>query len=320
MPAKNRNKKPIVKQPKLSSKSSKTRKKPEYKSFRLQKRLKHPGPKLPNWWILLKKVFALLAVNKKPIFVFFILYAVLNILLVRGIAPTIDISGIQESYEELGIETSGWAAGLTAFGSLLQFGASNVNPTAQLYQLILIVVAALAFIWLFRQQQAGNQVTMKMAFYRGMYPIIPFVLIICVIGLQLIPATIGNFLFSTVVANGLVVGFLEQLLWLMLFIFTLILSFYWVSTSLIALFIVTLPEMTPMQSLREAKQLVSLRRISVMLKILALIVIIFLAIAIIILPLIFLNALIAEWVFFAITILLIPFTTAYLFSLYRELF
>ncbi len=317
--SKTKNKSSIVKQPKITPASSKSRKKPKYKSFRLHKRIKHMGPKLPSWWTLFKKALSLMKANKRPIFIFFIIYGILNIILIRGIAPLIDVESIKESYDELGLGNDGLSIGFTAFGSLLRAGTQAVDATAQIYQMLLIVVASLALIWLYRQQQAGSKVTIKMAFYRGMYPIIPFILIVLVIGLQLLPASIGNFIFSTVSSNGLVVGFLEQSAWVLFFVGMLLLSFYWISSSLVALFIVTLPEMTPMTALREAKELVAHRRFSVLIKVLALIILCALIVLVLVLPLIYFSPIVAEWIFFTLTVLAIPFIVAYLFCLYREL-
>lgn len=317
--AKASKKETIVKQPKIKPAGSKSRKKPKYKSFRLHKRIKHNGPKLPSWWSLFKKSLRLMSANKRAILVFFAIYGVLNILLIRGIAPLIDIEGIRESYDELGLGNDGLSIGFAAFGTLLQAGTQSVDAIAQIYQMLLLIMASLALIWLFRQQQAGNKVTMKMAFYRGMYPLIPFILIVLVIGLQLIPATIGNFIFTTVTTNNLVVGFLEQASWVIFFAGTLILSLYWISSSLMALFVVTLPEMTPMIALRETKQLVAHRRFVILSKVLALVLAIVAIIVVAVLPLIYFSPLAAEWLFFAITVLAVPFVIAYLFCLYREL-
>jgi hypothetical protein len=51
---------------------------------------------------------------------------------------------------------------------------------------------------------------MKMGFYRGMYPLIPFIIVSVVIALQTIPASIGNFLFKTVVVDSGLQLTLEQ--------------------------------------------------------------------------------------------------------------
>ena len=258
--------------------------------------------------------------NKKPIAVFFVVYGVLNLLLVRGFTSPIDIDGIRESFEGVVDEdTVGLASGFTSFGLLLSASTQGSSEVAQVYQTFLLIIASLALIWLFRQQQAGNSVTMKMAFYRGMYPLVPFILVLCVVGLQLLPALIGNFLYTTVIQGGLAVNGLEQTLWLLFFLSTLLLSFYMIASSAMALYIVTLPEMTPMAALREARNLVRHRRFAVLRKVLAIALVVFAFIFVIVLPIIFIAPTLAEWMFFSITVLSIPLVNGYLFSLYREL-
>jgi hypothetical protein len=313
-------KKTIVKEPKISKPGAKARKKPKYKSFRIHKRIKYNGPKLPSWWILLKKSLALMSHNKKAILVFAAVYGILNLLLVRGFSSPVDIGGIRDSFSEIvGEESAGLVSGFTAFGLLINASTQGSSEIAQVYQTFLLIFASLALIWLYRQQQAGNKVTMKMAFYRGMYPLVPFILILLVIGLQLIPAVIGNFLFTTVIEGGLAVGGIEQVAWLLFFLSTLLLSLYMISSSSIALYVVTLPEMTPMIALRQARELVRFRRLSLMLRVIALGLVVFALLFVIVLPIIFIAPTLAEWIFFAITILGIPFVHGYMFSLYREL-
>jgi hypothetical protein len=310
----------IVKEPTILKKGAKLRQKPKYKSFRLHKSIKHYKKKLPSWWVLLKKSWLLMIANKKQIVFFALVYGFLNLLLVRGFASQIDINGLQDTFGAIvGEESVGLASGFTAFGILLASSSQGTGDIAQVYQLFLLVVASLALIWLYRQQQAGNKVTIKMAFYRGMYPLVPFILVLLVIGLQLIPALIGNFLFMTVINGGLAVGGLEQTMWLLFFVTTLLLSFYMISSSSIALYVVTLPEMTPMIALRQARELVRYRRFSVLLRIIAIMLIIFALLFVIVLPIIFIAPLLAEWMFFAITVLTIPLVNGYMFSLYREL-
>jgi hypothetical protein len=313
-------KKMIVKDPKISKPGAKARQKPKYKSFRLHKRIKHPQAKIPSWWHLLRKSFALIKANKKAVLIFVVVYALLNLFLVRGLTSTVDIEGVKESLTSIvGEESSGFASGFTAFGLLVDASTKGSGEIAQVYQTFLLIFASLALIWLYRQQQAGNKVTMKMAFYRGMYPLIPFCLVLIVISLQMIPALIGNFLYTTVISNGLVVGALEQIAWLLLFCSTLLLSLYMIASSSMALYIVTLPEMTPMIALRQARELVRHRRFAVILRMIAIILVIFALLFVIVLPVIFIAPALAEWMFFIITVLGIPLVHGYMFSLYREL-
>ncbi len=312
--------KTIVKTPKELKPGAKARKKPKYKSFRLHRRIKHHEVPLPNWRMLLRKSVQLMMANKKPIFYFGLIYGFLNLLLVRGFSSPIDIGALRESFTSIvGEDAAGLASGFTAFGLLINASTQGSSEVAQVYQSFLLIIASLALVWLFRQQQAGNKVGIKMAFYRGMYPFIPFTLVVLVMGLQLIPALIGNFLYSTVIDNGLAVGFFEQSVWLMLFASTVLLSLYMLSSSSIALYIVTLPEMTPMIALRKARELVRFRRFSVMRKVFALISVLFLVLVAVVLPIIFVLPALAEWMFFAVTVFGIPLVHGYMFSLYREL-
>jgi hypothetical protein len=312
--------KTIVKEPKISKPGARARQKPKYKSFRLHKSIKHHAKKLPSWWLLLNKSWALMKANKKAIALFVMVYGLLNLLLVRGFSSPVDIDGLKESFEQIvGEESAGLASGFTAFGLLINASTQGSSEIAQVYQSFLLIIASLALIWLYRQQQAGNKVTIKMAFYRGMYPLIPFILVLLVIALQLIPALIGNFLFTTVMSGGLAVGGIEQTMWLLFFMTTLLLSLYMISSSSIALYIVTLPEMTPMIALRQARELVRYRRFSILLRAVAILFVIFAILFVIVLPVIFLAPALAEWMFFGITILIIPLVHGYMFSLYREL-
>lgn len=310
----------IVKQPNISKPGAKTRQKPAYKSFRLHRSIKHHAPKLPNWWQLLKKSCALIVVNKKAILVFVVVYGLLNLFLVRGFSSPFDVSSLKESFTEIiGEDSAGLASSLTAFGLLIDASTKGSNQVAQVYQIFLFIIASLALIWLFRQQQAGNKVTMKMAFYRGMYPLIPFILVFLVLLLQLIPALIGNFLFTTVIQNNLVVGAFEQIVWILLFASTLLLSLYMLTSSSIALYVVTLPEMTPMKALRQARELVRYRRTAILLRVFAITLVIFALLFVVVLPTIFFAPKLAEWMFFSLTVLGIPLVHGYMFSLYREL-
>jgi hypothetical protein len=311
----------IVKEPTIIGPDQRVRKKPHYKSFRLHrtKRSQHVV-KIPSFRIITKKSLRLLGANKKNIFWFSIIFGLLYIVLVRGFTSPINVDEIRDSFSDvLDDETSALVTNFTVFSLLLKSTTSVGGEVASMYQAILIVLSILALIWLFRQQQAGHKVTMKQAYYRGMYPLVPFLLVFVVIALQTLPATIGNFLFTTVISSGVAVNAFEQAVWLLLYLSLVLLSFYMISSSLIALYIVTLPDMTPRIALKKAKELVEFRRFSLLRKVFALAVLIVLIFVCIVFPLIFVSSTIAQVVFFMLTVLMVPFATAYLFVLYREL-
>lgn len=94
---------------------------------------------------------------------------------------------------------------------------------------------------------------MRDSYYKGMYPLVPFMLVLLVIGLQLIPLVFGNLIYSSVLQNGLAITVIEKVIWLFLFLMLALLSGYMMISSLFSLYIVTLPDMTPLRALRSAR-------------------------------------------------------------------
>ncbi|HEX5798415.1 MAG TPA: hypothetical protein VFX79_03590, partial [Candidatus Saccharimonadales bacterium] len=176
-----------------------------------------------------------------------------------------------------------------------------------------------AIIWSIRQVLAGERIRFRQAFYEGMYPIIPFLLVLFVLGLQLIPATIGSFLLTTVISGGLAVTFVEQFIWWVLFGLLTLLSLYMLLSSIFALYIVTLPGMAPLKALRSARGLVLNRRVSIGLRLLGLPALgIFVYVAVL-LPAIIAIPVLAVPIFALLSSFGLFFVHSYIYNLYREL-
>ncbi len=310
----------VVKKPRVRGPNAKGRKKPEYKSFKLHKTVKRSDIDVPSWRDITKKAFALIGANKKQIAWFLLVYGALYVVFVRGIVSPINVDLIKADIQEVrGDSGTALATNITVMSVLLQSIASTGGELASLYQVMFLITGSLALIWLFRQQQAGHTVTMRDAYYKGMYPLVPFTLVFVVILLQFLPALLGNILLTIVITGGIAVTAFEQLIWVLLFFALLVLSLYMVSSSLIALFIVTLPDMTPMRALRKAKRLVTFRHGSVLRKCVALVFVLGLLFVGLVLPAVFISSIVAQVALLFVTVFTVPFAVAYLFVLYREL-
>jgi hypothetical protein len=248
-----------------------------------------------------------------------LIYALLNLLLVRGFAYSADVTDLKDAFNEIFGNQGELASSLGVFFLLASSSGSGGTVSAGAYQTVLLLVVSLAVIWALRQSLTGIQVRIRDAFYRGMYPLVPFVLVLCVIGVQLVPLLIGAQLYSLAIGGGVAVLVVEKVLWGLLFFLLALWSLYMVSSSLFALYIVTLPDMTPMKALRSAQELVRYRRWTVLRKVLFLPFLLVVGAAVIMVPIIALAAPVAEWVFFALSLLGLVATHAYLYNLYREL-
>jgi hypothetical protein len=137
--------------------------------------------------------------------------------------------------------------------------------------------------------------------------------------IQLLPLTIGWPIFGAILSVIFNPGGLLTLLSLVIFGLLAAWSFYMISSSIFALYIVTLPDMQPRPALRSAKDLVKFRRWQLMRKVLFLPIFILVLMAVLVVPLILFASFLVAPVFYVLSMLAILFIHTYLYSLYRSL-
>lgn len=283
------------------------------------RRLKAPV-KLPNVWQLTRQAALTLWANKELFVGVTLIYGFLNLILAQGFTGGTDVSSLKDAFNQVFTGHLGFIpTGLSIFAILATSAGNNTDQTAGAYQTILAVIASLALIWSLRQVLSGNRPRARDAYYHGMSALIPFVLVLLVVGLQLIPLVIGSTLYSIVINTGIAVHAAEKAVSALLFAGLGLLTLYMLSSSLFALYIVTLPDMTPFKALRSARDLVRRRRWTVLRKILCLPVILLLIALVVMLPIISLAAPMARWSFFVLTMFGLTAIHAYMYTLYREL-
>lgn len=314
-------KKPLKRSKKTSRPNQKHRKieAPRYKSFKLSKRIKHPGKPLTGSFTLFGRSVRHLLAHRKVFLSITLVYLLLTVVLVKGFGVSADVPELKSILEEaVGGEASGLLTGFTLYGVLVGGVGTAASEAAGAYQAMILIVISLALIWALRQTLAGEKTGLRDVFYRGMYPLIPFILILGVIALQLIPWVIANFMIGLLLAGVAVTG-PEQLLWAMLILLLFILSVYMITSSVFALYIVSLPNVRPMQALRSARELVRYRRWSILRKLLFLPLALLVITAAITVPTILFLTPLAEWVFFVLSITALAIVHSYLYLLYREM-
>lgn len=259
--------------------------------------------------------------NRKLFGGILLVYAVLYFLLVKGLAANFNLSETRQSIDEaVGGDLGNFELASSLFGALVGGAGSASSEASGVYQTVLFVVISLVLIWALRQTFDGKaKPSIRKSFYNGPSQLVPYVLVLLVIVLQLLPALLGISIYGIVISNGIAVGAFEQILWLIILFGLLAVSVYLTSSSLFASYIVTLPGMTPMKALRSARKLVRFRRFSLIRKILFLPVIIGLVMALIFLPLVLLATAFAEVLFLVFMLVLLLIGHAYFYLLYREL-
>lgn len=275
---------------------------------------------IPSAFRLTKDVFVMLREHWKPLIGIVVVYFILNIIFASGLSSlNSSVATIKDNLNNSSAQSQALAKGISGFGVLIGSGGASGSSSASVLQSVLFVIESLVIIWALRQLLAGKIIGVKEAYYHSMYPLIPFLLVIFVIILQLLPISLGVVMVNAVLTSAVASVALASWLSWSIFILLGAWSFYMLSSSIFAVYIVTLPEMQPRQALQSAKNLVLKRRLSIIPKIIYLPIFILVVMGVIIIPLIIFASVIVAPVFYFLSMLSILFVHSYLYALYRSL-
>ncbi len=278
-----------------------------------------PVKLLPAWQVS-KKAASTLWQHRRLFIVIAFIYGLLNFVLVQGLASGTDVANLKDELSRVFTGHFGAvASSLSIFAFLVSSSGNSSSDTAGAYQLFIGLITSLVIIWSLRKVMAGEKIKVRDAYYRGMYPLVPFLLVLMVIGLQLLPLIIGSALYNIVISNNIAANLVEKVFWAGVFGSMALTTIYMLGSSLFALYIVTLPGMTPIKALRSARKLVNHRRWTVLRKIAFLPIIMLILSGIIMVPIIILVAPLAQWIFFILSMFALIATHAYMYTLYRNL-
>ena len=287
-------------------------------------RYRPPVPKykpLPKARVLFWRVLKQLWASKWLFLGIIAVYGVLDLILVRGLSGgASNLSQVKASLD--GVLHGVMGKLFTSFVSLSYLVASSgasTSATAAVYEAILLVLCSLAYIWALRQTLAGHKVRVRDSFYQGMYPLVTLLLVFALLSLQLLPLAAAGGLFTLNQIGGFTVHWYEWVIYIAVELALAFWSFRMVTATVFALYIVTLPGMTPLRAYRNARRLVYGRRLLLWRKLIFLPTIIILLTLLIEVPMILWLTPLASWTFFIITMVALPIVHGYLYNLYREM-
>lgn len=307
-----------------------------HRSFHRTRRRDYVRPlTIPGYWAFTNSVRKTLVQNKKLFLWLAVIYSLLTVALI-GLAS-------QDIYTELSDtlrETSGevfngnWGemgkAGLLLTTAIT--GTLNSAPTElqRMYAVILALLIWLTTVWLLRAILAGHKPKLRDGLYNASAPFLSTFLVSVVLVVQLLPVALAAIAFAAATASGLLEGGVEAMVFWTAASLLIALSLYWISSTFIALVVVTLPGMYPMQALKTAGDLVIGRRMRVLLRLLWMILIILLAWVVVMVPIIMFDAWIKgvwpaiQWIptvpiaLLVMSSLTVIWSSSYIYLLYRK--
>lgn len=269
---------------------------------------------IPGSFSLVGQVFATLKTHWRHLGGVLLVYLILNILLAGSLGNiNSKVTDIKNGLD-VGSRLSN---SLSGFGNLI--AGVNTTQSGSIMQSMLLVMASLVIIWSLRQLLAGESIGVKQAYYHSMGPLVPFLLVIIVIILQLLPLTLGSVVLALILSSVLTSGSILTLIFGVLFALLAAWSIYMISGSIFALYIVTLPDMQPLKALRSARNLVRFRRWSIIRRLIFLPVFVIVVMGVTIVPLILFASFLVTPVFYLAVVLAFLFCHTYLYNLYRGL-
>ncbi len=277
--------------------------------------------KLPNAFRLFVQAWKLPARHWEIFGGIMLLFTILNVILIGGFSQADELQNLKGALNEALTGNFGnLVTGFTLFGTLIGQGTGTAaNGAAQAYQSMLLTIFSLALIWALRQTYVEQKIRIRDAFYQGMQPLVPFILVLLAIGLRMLPAVFGGFMYTALIIGGVLRDNLEFAFGGLVVFVLVAWSVYMLCSALFAAYIVTLPEMTPLQALRSSREIVKFRRGSVVRKLLFLPLALFVAAAFIMIPVSLLLTPVAAFVFFILVVIAILVSHSYMYALYREL-
>lgn len=266
-----------------------------HRTFQLTRRRDAVRPlELPGYISFTHEVNTTLWRYRKIFLLLALIYALLYGVLV-GIQSQDTLTQLSESLKDAGssMEDGNWGALEQAgalFVSIATTGISS-DPTEvqQVFSVFVFVLVWLTTVWLLRNLLAGHKVTLRDGIYNSGSPIFAMVLILLLVAVQLIPIAIAAIGYSAALSSGLLAGGVQAMAFWVAAALLGVLSLYWITSSLFAMIIVTIPGMYPYQAIKTAGDLVLGRRVKLLLRWLWMALIVTLAWALVILAVVFLD-------------------------------
>lgn len=304
-----------------------------HRTFRLTRRRDYKRDwEMPGYIAFTIEVKNILWSHKWLFAKFIGIYSLLSFLIV-GLLSQDNFDLLNKTVNELGGdvivgELSGIVQNIAVFAGVFTGAFSqNLTEAQQVYSALLFLISWLTIVWLLRQIMAGHKkIKLRDGLYSSGSPLVPTFLMFFVLFLQLIPFAIALIAYGTAESIDIFGDVLFTTLFWIVELLLVVVSMYWLTSTSIALVVVTLPGMYPLRAIKSSGDLVIGRRLRVLYRLAWLLLTIIIFWAIIILPVILISQI--EWLknipIIPVVVLLLGsltmlWSSAYVYMLYRKL-
>lgn len=280
--------------------------------------LKHP--KVSSTYVLLQKSLHMLRDIWPQMVGSTALLALFTLVFVSSSTSSFNFQQLHEIVKQYGLTTSETSTVVLSQLGTIASVTPAANTVASVYQLILFVLFTLAFIWAFRAYSSGDRTfTTKDMFYKSTSSLTQFMLVLATITIAIFPLIVSLFLYETLISGLIAVSGLQRTLVYGICGLLAFVSIRFLTGWGFGLYISGLPGMTPVPALKYGTKLVFGRRLTVLRKLSVFTLLLVAVLCLVLLPCVLWLPLLAPWLFFAFSVVVMPISHAFIYTLYKEL-
>ena len=204
-----------------------------------------------------------------------LIYLKITLLMALAIIAVVGVSNAHSNYvdtreamEKVDLHPLLKQAGLVTQAIITSLTVTDANRQAATF--IIVAVAWLSLIFIARRVYNGNQLRLRDAIYSAGTPLVPMMVLLVAVLVQLLPLALVLISYSAITGAGYInqgIAIENMAAWCVI-LAVLVLTIYWMVTSLLTLVSVTIPGLYPMRAYYETSIQVAGRRVKILFRIL----------------------------------------------------
>ena len=262
-----------------------------------------------------------------------LIYLKITLLMALAIIAVVGVSNAHSNYvdtreamEKVDLHPLLKQAGLVTQAIITSLTVTDANRQAATF--IIVAVAWLSLIFIARRVYSGNQLRLRDAIYSAGTPLVPMMVLLVAVLVQLLPLALVLISYSAITGAGYInqgIAIENMAAWCVI-LAVLVLTIYWMVTSLLTLVSVTIPGLYPMRAYYETSIQVAGRRVKILFRILMMFLPLLALWALVLIPTVLLDSILKPKTFPVVQLVVsllaaisCTWVSAYMYVLYRRI-
>ncbi len=262
-----------------------------------------------------------------------LIYLKITLLMALAIIAVVGVSNAHSNYvdtreamEKVDLHPLLKQAGLVTQAIITSLTVTDANRQAVTF--IIVAVAWLSLIFIARRVYSGNQLRLRDAIYSAGTPLVPMMVLLVAVLVQLLPLALVLISYSAITGAGYInqgIAIENMAAWCVI-LAVLVLTIYWMVTSLLTLVSVTIPGLYPMRAYYETSIQVAGRRVKILFRILMMFLPLLALWALVLIPTVLLDSILKPKTFPVVQLVVsllaaisCTWVSAYMYVLYRRI-